>query len=358
VPRQNVPSWAASLVTHGVLIACLATITLATVDRPLETEAYITPLQTEQLDFSKVEPASATDLVQPDVAELPTDLADPGAVGAFGQVSVDSVLNGVATDPGVFNTADDLGLGGPVGNGPGPIGKAGSPSGKGKAGQGMGRGTGKRGEGVGGESIAKFFGLEIDGRRIVFVLDNSGSMQGGRLETVIAELLRCVDSLTKDQEFYVLFHSDMVYPLFYPDPVQQYVKPTEANKKLLARWLDTVELCLGDSVDDAVAAAEFIQPDTVFLLSDGRIQSEKKYRYLVGGGARTFPLHTFAVGLGSSVAGRRNLQTIAEANHGKFQESDVPAAMRDLARRKPRPYHSETPGPVWGRKVKPFRTRG
>jgi hypothetical protein len=238
------------------------------------------------------------------------------------------------------------------------MGQAGSTLGKGRAGQGKGRGTAKFGEGLGGESIAKFFGLEIDGRRIVFVLDNSGSMQGGRLETVIAELLRCVDSLKKDQEFYVLFHSDMVYPLFYPEPVQQYIQPTEANKKQLARWLDTVELCLGDSVDEALVAAELIQPDTVFLLSDGRIQSEKKYRYLVSGGARNFALNTFAVGLGSSVAGRRNLQTIAEANHGQFRESGVPAEMRDLARRKPRPYHSETPGPVWGRKVKPFRPRG
>jgi hypothetical protein len=357
-PRHAVPSWAVSLFTHAGIFAFLATITLATEDRPIETEAYITPLEPEQLDLATIEPATTADVAQPEVTDASPDLIDPGAMGAFGQVTVDSALNGIATNPGVFNATDGLGLGGPPGDGPGPMGQAGSPTGKGKQGRGKGSGTGKFGDGLGGDPLAKFFGQEIDGHRIVFVLDNSGSMQGGRLETVIAELLRCVGALAKDQEFYVLFHSDAVYPLFYPDPVQQYLQPTDANKKLLARWLDTVELCLGDSVDEALVTAELIQPDTVFLLSDGRIQSEKKYRYLVSGGPRNFALHTFAVGLGSSVAGRRNLQTIAEANHGQFRESEVPAEMRDLARRKPRPYHSETPGPVWGRKVKPFRTRG
>ncbi len=192
----------------------------------------------------------------------------------------------------------------------------------------------------------------------MFVLDNSGSMQNGRLETVIAELLRCVDSLRDDQEFYVIFHSDAVYPLFYPDPVDRYLRPTKANKRMLARWLDTVELCLGDSVDEAIAMAAMIEPDTVFLLSDGRIQGNKAIRFLLAGETRNFPIHTFAVGMGGSVAGRRNLAEVADANGGEFRESEIPDEMRDLARREMRPYHSEQPGPVWGRRVKPFRPRG
>lgn len=211
--------------------------------------------------------------------------------------------------------------------------------------------------GLGDDPTAQFFGKKIEGRRIVFILDNSGSMQGGRLETVVAELLRCVDLLEDDQEFYVIFHSDMVYPLFYPDPVDRYIRPTDANKRLLARWLDTVELCLGDSVEEAIAVAQMIEPDTVFLLSDGRITGEKKMSYLLAGETRPFPIHTFAVGMGASIAGRRNLEAIAAANGGEFRESDIPAEMKDLARRQPRPYHNEVPGEIWGRNVKPFRPR-
>jgi hypothetical protein len=62
--------------------------------------------------------------------------------------------------------------------------------------------------------------------------------------------------------------------------------------------------------------------------------------------------------MGGSVAGRRNLAEVAEANGGEFRESEIPEEMRELARREMRPYHSEEPGPVWGRRVKPFRPRG
>src|SRR5690606_35879851 len=122
-------------------------------------------------------------------------------------------------------------------------------------------------------------------------------MQGGRLETVIAELLNCLDRLRDDQEFYILFHSDAVYPMLYPDPIDRYLRPTDANKRMVAGWLETVELCLGDSVEDAINAAAMIEPDTVFLLSDGRIQGDNKFRVLMNGNARNFPIHTFAVGM-------------------------------------------------------------
>jgi hypothetical protein len=219
----------------------------------------------------------------------------------------------------------------------------------------QGQGSGEQGEGLGEAPPAQFFGARIEGRRIVFVLDNSGSMQAGRLETVIAELERSVASLTPDQEFYVVFYSDMVYPLFYPDPVAQYVRPTERNRELLSQWLESVELCLGDVVLDALNAAASIDPDTVILLSDGRIQGERKMAALLAGGG-DFPLHTIGVGLGAgAVVSRRNLADIAAANGGDFREAPVPDEMRELARDNPRPYNSEGPGPIWGRSVKPRR---
>ena len=50
-----------------------------------------------------------------------------------------------------------------------------------------------------------------------------------------------------------------------------------------------------------------IEPDTVFLLSDGRIQGDHTMRFLLAAETRNFPIHTFAVGLGASLAGRKNL---------------------------------------------------
>ena len=347
VPRRRaIPAWFASLSVHGTLIALLATLSIAAVEAPHELEMIFAPApaEVEEVAFDEPlmeDPTAAVGAIVAD--DLPAQLIDPGQA-AFGGFSAEGDLGTGLDVPG------DTGPAGTPGGGGGPLGEIGS-----MLGVEGGTGTGAFGSGLGGAPAAKFFGAEIAGRRIVFVLDNSGSMQGGRLETVIAELLNCLDRLRDDQEFYVIFHSDIVYPMLYPDPIDRYLRPTKANKQLVAEWLDTVELCLGDSVEEAIIAAASIEPDTVFLLSDGRIQGENKFRILLNGESRNFPIHTFAVGMNGSVAGRKNLQLIAEANGGEFTESEIPPEMRDLSRRQLRPYHNETPGPVWGRNVKPFK---
>ena len=325
------------------MLAVLATVSLATVVPPSKLEMVFSPPAAEEVVFEE-SPHELTGDVGAIVAdEAPAELIDPGTAALGGFV-------GGAEDLGTgFDIAGDTGPVGAPGGG-GPLGEIGS-----LLGEEGGTGTGAFGNGLGGAPAAKFFGAEIAGQRIVFVLDNSGSMQGGRLETVIAELLNCLDRLRDDQEFYILFHSDAVYPMLYPDPIDRYLRPTKANKRMVAAWLDTVELCLGDSVEEAIAAAAMIEPDTVFLLSDGRIQGENRFRVLLNADSRDFPIHTFAVGMNGSVAGRKNLQLIADANGGDFTESSVPPEMRDLSRTKLRPYHNETPGPVWGRHVKPLK---
>ncbi|MBA4105073.1 MAG: hypothetical protein C0485_04885 [Pirellula sp.] len=344
-PRQrSLPAWFASLSVHMTMIALLATVSLATVEPPPELEMIFasSPVEAEEVAFDEPAVDLTGDVGAIVADDMPAELIDPGQA-EFGGFSTEGDLGTGLDTPG------DTGPAGTPGGG-GPLGEIGS-----LLGADGGTGAGAFGSGLGGAPTAKFFGAEIAGRRIVFVLDNSGSMQGGRLETVIAELLNCLDRLRDDQEFYVIFHSDTVYPMLYPDPVERYLRPTPANKELVAEWLDTVELCLGDSVEEAVVAAAMIKPDTVFLLSDGRIQGENKFRILLNGESRNFPIHTFAVGMNGSVAGRKNLQLIADANGGDFTESEVPTEMRDLSRTNMRPYHNETPGPVWGRNVKPFK---
>src|SRR5690606_36468098 len=116
-----------------------------------------------------------------------------------------------------------------------------------------------------GEKLsASFFGTKVDGRRILYVLDNSGGMRKGGLETLAEELMRSVESLSPQQEFYVIFYSDMVYPLFHPRPVERFVPANERFKKRLKVWLDSVELSVGNTVDQAILAASMIRPDVVY----------------------------------------------------------------------------------------------
>ena len=259
--RRGMPAFSLSVAVHGILAASLAAVTLK----------VVTPLDEVELMFSPETVSLEDELPQADV-----DLPSPDAEAIASDVNAELLESGEAAlgDLLAESTLEQLGAG--------PIGETAS----GVAGRSLGSGLGDVGTLFGSEGggltaaggrrsppppAPEFFGARIEGRRIVFVLDNSGSMQGGRLETVIAELLRCVDSLDPKQEFYVIFHSDTVYPLFYPDPVDRFIRPTDQNKRQLANWLDTVELCLGDSVDEAIAVAAMIEPDTVFLLSDGLI---------------------------------------------------------------------------------------
>jgi hypothetical protein len=335
--RKKISSvWASSLALHAASIALLGAVSLTGLEATEELELWASPPLADEeftLDDVNFDPTEeVTDEITEIVDEQVLDeaLLDPGQA-SLGALAAEAALAPMAGEAAL--AAGSLGdVGALFGN--------------------SGAGLAEFDSGLGDAPIAEFFGQKIEGRRVVFVLDNSGSMQSGRLETVIAELRRAVDSLTPEQEFYVIFHSDAVYPLFYPTPVDRYVLPTDANKRRLAAWLDTVELCMGDSVDEAMAVAAMIQPDTVFLLSDGIIHGDKTIRFLLSAELRNFPIHTFGVGMGSSVAGRRNLADIAAANGGQFRESDVPDAMRELARSKPRAYHSDGPGAVWGRHVK------
>jgi hypothetical protein len=357
--RSALPAWYLSLVVHGTLLAFIALMSV-TLPEPLEElNVVLAPEPLEQVEFSEAEltddgaGAEGVEQLADELEGGPLDVGDEALGGDPGELSVGEL----APEALVAGA-----LGEPLeGSGDGSLGDVGLLFGAGSgggAGGGRGGGGGRDGlgEDLGPQPLAKFFGTKIEGRRIVFVLDNSGSMQGGRLETVIDELKRCVDSLSRDQGFYVVFYSDSIYPLFYPDPAQQYVPATDQNKRMLGHWLDTVELCMGDSVIEALAAASMIEPDVVFLLSDGRVQGEKKMAFLLDGRNRDFPIHTVGVGMGGGAASRRNLQEIATANAGDFREAEVPDAMKELARSNPRPYHSDAPGLVWGRQVRPRRS--
>lgn len=349
-PPRRLSAWSASLAVHGLLVAALSLVTITQLRPRAIMDLVMAPAELENLEAAEPElpaPEGPGEQLEQMVNEVPSQVIDPGkpTLGMEeGPGLVGDLVDAVALTGGGGAGADDGPLGG--------LGGAG-----GMLGDGTG-GSATYGSGLGGAPTAQFFGTKIEGRRIVFVLDNSGSMQGGRLETVIAELKRSVEALGQDQEFYVIFYSDAPYPLFYPRPVDRYIRPTDRNKKQLAAWLETVELCLGDAVGDAMAAAVSIEPDTVFLLSDGRIQGEKKMQFLLTAGGGRFPIHTVGVGLGrGATVARQNLQEIAAANGGDFRDADVPAEMLQQSRQRPRPYHNKGPGPIWGRSVKPWGGR-
>ena len=324
--RRGLPSSTLSLALHVVILLALSFSTLALPREEEDLQLVATSAPYESIEeFQEVEIDPNEDLESLD-EQLSAELADPGE-SMLGDLSAESALAEVTGDTAL--TSD---ISGDTGELFGDLGSGESDHGDGAA-------------------TASFFGTKVEGKRIVFVLDNSGDMQGGRLETVINELIGSVEAMTSRQRFYVIFHSDTVYPLFYPQPATEFVLATDRNKEILKTWLETVELCYGDSVDKAVVAAASIRPDVVYLLSNG-IMSDKKFEFLQSGGDGSFPIHTVGVGMGKSTAARIKLQEIAESNGGTFREAEIAAEMKELAREKARPYNNKGPGQVWGINVK------
>jgi hypothetical protein len=193
-----------------------------------------------------------------------------------------------------------------------------------------GLGTPSKGKPGGEMGAAVFFGARSKGDRFVFVIDNSSSMKGGRLDMAAAELLKTVDALSPRQSFYVIFVSDQPYPMFYPEREADLIPATPANKKRLAEWMPKAILASGKNRElmTAMDMAAALRPQAVYLLWDGDLRYSEKVRFDVMTHLtqpQNFTVHTLGMGI-TSLDSEQNLATIARAHGGIYRRIDLPPA--------------------------------
>ena len=334
--RVGTPPWLVSLVVHAAVLLALSFCTIATLQQEdLGLWASSAPREFVE-EFPELQIDSSVELDELD-AELPTELEDPG-LASLGELSAEAALSEVSASGSL--ASDDLGeMGSLFGN--------------------EGNGLSDLGAGAGGATTS-FFGTKAKARRIVFVIDNTGSMNYGGLETVFVELLKTVDAMDARQQFYVFFFSDQVYPMFFPQSQSTFVRATKENKQMLRDWLDSVEICTGGvwQLTQALHAAYKFEPDVVYLLCDGRGWDLVRASYKVEAVNRLktepnpqgIPVHTLGMGCKKD-SNRENLASVARVNSGTFREVEVSPAMVEVARQRNRPYHVNGPGEVWGNEV-------
>lgn len=117
-----------------------------------------------------------------------------------------------------------------------------------------------------------FFGVETVGSKIAFVVDISLSMDARNMERYRRaknELLRSVSNLKPDQNYVVILFSWRTKTMRYDRP-PAWITVEKNHMSKLTRWLSSTTLGSGTDPRDALSLAKAMQPDAIFLLSDGQ----------------------------------------------------------------------------------------
>lgn len=239
-----------------------------------------------------------------DVATFAAIELDPGAMqGGVPQLEL------MDTSAGVVNTllADLAGLTDEIGDG------------QSSAGDGLGGSGGK----PDGEEGAEFFGVQASGRKFVFVCDCSRSMAGLKWLELNRELSRCIGELGPSKSFYVVFFDGEMHPMF--EPFNREPALLEANAENIDKaryWIANVALGANTSPCESVKFAASLEPDAMFLLTDGEF-SDYTAPYLrdfnkkrVAKGKPKVAVHT--IGL-LSQKHQRVLERIAKDSGGSYK---------------------------------------
>jgi Mg-chelatase subunit ChlD len=157
-----------------------------------------------------------------------------------------------------------------------------------------------------------FYGIEAEGNEFVFVVDMSGSMEGSRFRRARNELRRSIEALWPYQRYFVIFFSDGAYPM----PAEELLPRTEKNVQATVRWLNQIRCDGPTNPLPALLQAIDMEPDAVFLLSDGKFPMEivvEVGQYRTG---NAIPIHTISF---ASREGEPMLKAIAKATGGTYR---------------------------------------
>lgn len=184
---------------------------------------------------------------------------------------------------------------------------------------GAGEGTGT-GAGTGNGDESGFFGLNSPGRRFVFVVDASSSMQKKhdseaktRFGRVKLEIVRSIAGMTPQQGFFVIYFNSVPHPM----PANGLQPATPAVQRHYLDW--TTRFRAGGDTNplQALELALALQPDVIYFLTDGVIPRGKNVlRRVTGLNQGRTRVHTFAFG---SRSGEEMMQALAEQNRGEYR---------------------------------------
>lgn len=169
-----------------------------------------------------------------------------------------------------------------------------------------------------------FYGIPIGAKRVVFVLDISGSMSGDKLEAAKRELISAIESLTPDVFFGIVTFNRQVHVWN-----RTLVAANSENRRRAINSVTVQEAAFDTASYDALEASLGLDPESIYFVSDGAPSSGKivppfEIVSAIAGinHVRRVSIHTIGIGTNDTTAAifGRFMRNLAEADWGEYRE--------------------------------------
>ncbi|QDT57774.1 hypothetical protein SV7mr_02590 [Stieleria bergensis] len=176
---------------------------------------------------------------------------------------------------------------------------------------------------------AELFGVSGSGRRYVYVMDRSDSMNGLSglpLRSAKRELTRSLNSLTEKQQFQIIFYNDTASPFPTSSGITQMIDGQSDELKAAERYIESMKAFGGTKHKTALLMALRMRPDVIFFLTDAtmpRLSSSELRDVQMRADSAGTTIHSIEFGSQSSGAANSFLRELAAMNGGQYQYVDV-----------------------------------
>ncbi len=163
-----------------------------------------------------------------------------------------------------------------------------------------------------------FFGLPVAGKRVVYVVDASRSMNHPfpgpmmtRFGRVKQELVLSISRMTSEQEFFIVYFNDRAIPM----PSRTMMPALPNTQGLYLRWAAQAKADGETNPEQALLFALMLRPDIVYFLTDGNFP-QRVIDHVSQANEHRVVIHT--IGFGDD-KGEKLLKQIAARNWGDYQ---------------------------------------
>jgi hypothetical protein len=174
-----------------------------------------------------------------------------------------------------------------------------------------------------GRDLPRFYGMPITAKRLIFVIDTSGSMAGAKIQNAKKELMQAIQNLPPKTEFNLIVFNSKVYVWS-----SRLVEATEDAKNRALNHVNGLPVGGETATYDALLVALEMRVEAIYLLTDGQPTKGKIVRPdAIAAAIRTqnrlqgSSINTIGLGTGPDfTVFSRFLQALAAQNHGLYRK--------------------------------------